>query len=160
MGCRGTTTAATARAVDTGTTIVLVARNTIFTAATDATCTTGRAGRVVRTAAAAAAVRDRRPRDIALKSIATITTVRRRAGFTNSSGTTATARVPSTTRSETAGEPVTVLTAQARLGRLQRVAACVAVFTTATRAAVVTAFVPRRAATATAQSDEIVEHGI
>jgi hypothetical protein len=36
----------------------------------------------------------------------------------------------------------------------------VAVFTTATRAAVVTAFVPRRAATATAQSDEVVEHGI
>lgn len=35
-----------------------------------------------------------------------------------------------------------------------------AVFTTATRAAGVTAFVPRRAATATTQSDEVVEHGI
>ena len=35
-----------------------------------------------------------------------------------------------------------------------------AVFTTATRAAVVTAFVPRRATTATPQSDEVVEHGI
>ena len=122
-GRRGTTTPAAAQAVDTSGTTVFGARHTIFTAATAATCTAGRAGRVMRTAAAAAAVRDRRPRDIALKSTATITAVRRRAGFTNSSGTTATARVPSTTRSETAGKPVTVLTAQARLGRLQRVAA-------------------------------------
>ena len=136
MRRRGTTTAATAQAVDTSSTTVFVARQTIFTAATGATFTARRAGRVVRTAAAAAAVCDCRLRDIALKSGATITAVRRSAGFTNSSGTTSTAGVPSTTRSGTAGEPVTVFTAQAGLGRLQRVAAFVAVFTTATRAAV------------------------